>query len=262
MAALAGSLRGVASLSRAHLPQDGAVDTGTKAVAAAAAVIAFAFALATFERWLARRRPQELAWAGALLLFTFGALALWLGASLGWAPWSFRLFYLFGAIANVPVLALGSVYLVDRRAGHALAAVLAIAVGFAAGVLATTHVGPIATDTLPQGSDVLGVLPRVLAATASAGGALAVFAIALWSIVRRQRVVGKRSAQQRARRDGRLRGDAHRRRRRAVRGLPRRERAASCPYVWPSSHRNVRLRTLPPIPCGSSSRNRIFVGHL
>jgi hypothetical protein len=172
------------------MDDNAAVSTGTKAVAAAATDIAFAFALATFERWLARRRPQELAWAGALLLFTFGALALWLGASLGWAPWSFRLFYLFGAIANVPVLALGSVYLVDRRAGHVLAVILAVAVGFAGGVLATTHVGPIATDTLPQGSDVLGVLPRVLAATSSAGGALAVFGIALWSIVRRQRVVG------------------------------------------------------------------------
>jgi hypothetical protein len=169
---------------------NGGVDTGTKAVAAAAAVIAFAFALATFERWLARRRPQELAWAVALLLFTFGALSLWLGASLGWAPWSFRLFYLFGAIANVPVLALGSVYLVDRRAGHVLAGVLAVAIGFAGGVLATTHVGAITTDALPQGSDVLGVLPRVLAATSSAGGALTVFGIALWSIVRRQRVVG------------------------------------------------------------------------
>ncbi|MEA3056764.1 MAG: hypothetical protein QOD30_2196 [Actinomycetota bacterium] len=166
------------------------MDTGTKAVAAAAAVIAFAFALATFERWLARRRPQELAWAFALLLFTFGALALWIGASLGWAPWSFRLFYLFGAIANVPVLALGSVYLVDRRAGHVLAAVLAIAIGFAGGVLATTPVGHITAGTLPQGSDVLGVLPRVLAAASSAGGALAVFGIALWSIARRQRVVG------------------------------------------------------------------------
>jgi hypothetical protein len=166
------------------------VDTGTKAVAAAAAVIAFAFALATFERWVTRRRPQELAWAAALLLFTFGALALWLGASLGWAPWSFRLFYLFGAIANVPVLALGSVYLLDRRAGHVLAAVLAVAIGFAAGVMATTSVGTIASGTLPQGSDVLGVLPRVLAATSSAGGALAVFGIAVWSIARRQRVVG------------------------------------------------------------------------
>jgi hypothetical protein len=166
------------------------VDTGTKAVAAAAACIAFAFALATLERWVARRRPQELAWSVALLLFTAGALSLWLGASLGWEPWTFRLFYLFGAIANVPVLALGSVYLLDRRAGHVTAAVLAVAVGFAAGVMATTPVGTVDAATLPQGSDVLEALPRVLAAVSSAGGALAVFGIAVWSIARRQRVVG------------------------------------------------------------------------
>lgn len=166
------------------------MDTGTKAVAAAAAVIAFAFALATFERWVARRRPQELAWSAALALFTLGALALWLGASLGWAPWSFRLFYLFGAIANVPVLALGSVYLLSRRAGNVTAAALAVALGFAAGIMAVTPVGRISPDALPQGSDVLDVLPRVLAATCSAGGALAVFGIAVWSVVRRQRVLG------------------------------------------------------------------------
>ena len=166
------------------------MDTSTKAVAAAAAVIAFAFALATFERWLARRRPQELAWSAALVLFTLGALALWLGASLGWEPWSFRLFYLFGAIANVPVLALGSVYLVSRRAGNVTAAALAVALGFAGGIMAITPVGHIPPDALPQGSDVLEALPRVLAAVCSAGGALTVFGIALWSIVRRQRVLG------------------------------------------------------------------------
>jgi hypothetical protein len=166
------------------------MDAGTKAVAATAAVIAFAFALATFERWIARRRPQELAWSAALGLFTLGALSLWLGASLGWAPWSFRLFYLFGAIVNVPVLAVGSVYLLHRRAGHVTAAVLAVGLGFATGVMAITPVGHIVPAELPQGSDVLGALPRVLAAVCSAGGALTVFVIAVWSIVRRQRVLG------------------------------------------------------------------------
>jgi hypothetical protein len=169
----------------------GGVSTSTKAVAAAAALVALAFALSTFERWLARRRPQELAWSAALCLFTLGALSLWLGASLGWAPWSFRLFYLFGAIVNVPVLALGSVYLLaGRRTGHVVAAVLAVALGFAAGVMAITPVGHVAANELPQGSQVLPALPRVLAAIASAGGAITVFAIAVWSIVRRQRVAG------------------------------------------------------------------------
>ena len=164
------------------------MDTETKAVAAGAAVVAFAFALSTFERWLDRRRPQELAWCVALVLFTLGALSLWVGAALGWAPWSFRLFYLFGAIVNVPVLALGSVYLLDRRAGQVTAAILAVALGFAAGVMVVTPVGQVSPGELPQGSDVLDALPRVLAAVCSAGGAIVVFAIAVWSIARRQRV--------------------------------------------------------------------------
>ncbi len=167
-----------------------AVDTGTKAVAAAASVVAFAFALATFERWVTRRRPQELAWSAALLLFTLGALALWVGATLGWDQWSFRLFYLFGAIANVPVLALGSVYLQSRRIGHLVAGALAVGLGFAAGVMAITPVGAITATELPQGSDLLDALPRVLAAVCSAGGALTVFVVAVWSVVRRRRVVG------------------------------------------------------------------------
>lgn len=166
------------------------MDTGAKAVAAAATVVAFAFALATFERWVSGRRPQELAWAAALLLFTLGAASLWLGAALGWAPWSFRLFYLFGAIANVPVLALGSVYLVSRRAGNLVAGALAVGLGFAAGVMAITPVGAIVATELPQGSDVLVALPRILAAVCSAGGAVTVFAVAVWSIVRRRRVLG------------------------------------------------------------------------
>ena len=160
------------------------------AVAASATVVAFAFALSTLERWLRDRRPQELAWSAALALFTLGALSLWAGASLGWEAWSFRLFYLFGAIANVPVLALGSVYLLDRRAGHVTAAALAVALGFAAGVMAVTPVGPMSPTELPKGSEVLDALPRVLAAVASAGGAAAVLSIALWSAARRTRVVG------------------------------------------------------------------------
>jgi hypothetical protein len=166
------------------------VETGTIAVAAGASTVAMAFALATFERWIVGRRPQELAWSVALLLFTLGALSLWTGAALGWSPWSFRLFYLFGAIANVPVLALGSVYLLDRRAGHVTAAALALVLGFAAGVMATTRVGAIVATELPQGSDVLDALPRVLAAVASAGGAVAVFTIAVWSAIQRRRVIG------------------------------------------------------------------------
>src|SRR4029450_9982694 len=87
----------------------------TTALAATATLLAGAFAAATFERWLERRRRHELAWSVALTFFAAGALSLWAGAALGWDGPTFRLFYLFGAIVNVPTLALGTVYLLAGR---------------------------------------------------------------------------------------------------------------------------------------------------
>ena len=83
-----------------------------------------------------RRRRHELAWSIALALFTCGAISLWAGAAIGWDGLTFRLFYLFGAIVNVPFLALGTVYLLaGRRRGDHCAVGVALASAFAAGVL-------------------------------------------------------------------------------------------------------------------------------
>lgn len=153
------------------------------ALAATAGLVALAFALSTLERWLDRRRRHELAWTVALAMFTLGAGALWLGASAGWNGATFRIFYLFGAILNVPFLALGTVYLLSgRRTGDLWAAAIALGGAFAAGVLAVAPLhGPIPADRLPQGSEVFGPLPRVLAAVASGAGALVVLGGAAWS---------------------------------------------------------------------------------
>jgi hypothetical protein len=159
-------------------------------MAASAALIALAFALCTWERWLARRRRHELAWTVALLLFSLAAAALGAGVGVGWRSPVFRVFYFLGAIANVPFLAVGTVYLLGGpRRGDRWAAAVTIAVAFAAGVMA---VAPLAhpvpeNELIPQGSEVFGALPRVLAAVASAGGALVVFAGAAWSAVRFRR---------------------------------------------------------------------------
>ena len=153
------------------------------ALAAGATLVAVAFATSTFERWLDRHRPHELAWAIALSLFSAGAFCLWLGASSGWTLPVFRAFYLFGAVVNVPLLALGTVYLLGgRAAGNRAALVVGAFAAFAAGVILVAPALPI-TDAgaLPQGSDVFGALPRVLAAVASGGGALVVLAGAVWS---------------------------------------------------------------------------------
>ena len=107
------------------------------AAAVGAALVALAFAMSTFERWLARRRRHELAWSVSLLMFSLASGALAAGAAGGWNGVWFRLFYFFGAIANVPFLALGTIYLLGgTRAGDRAAAFTALATAFAGGVIA------------------------------------------------------------------------------------------------------------------------------
>jgi hypothetical protein len=159
------------------------------ALAAGACLVAVAFAMSTFERWLARGRRHELAWAVALTLFAGGAAFLWIGATTGWTVAVFRGFYLFGAVVNVPVLAVGTVYLLGgRRRGDRWGAAVVLFATFAAGVLLVAPARAIAdVHRLPQGSQVFGALPRVMAAVASGGGALVVGGGALWSAWRRRR---------------------------------------------------------------------------
>lgn len=163
------------------------------ALAAAATLVSLAFGLCTFERWLARERPHELAWSLALAAFALASAALWAGVSLGWSGLTFRLFYLFGAIVNVPVLALGTVYLLrGRRHGHQWALVVLVLSAFAAGVVAVApFTAPLPREELARGSEVFGPLPRVLAASASGIGAIVIVLGAVWSAlrVRRARLV-------------------------------------------------------------------------
>jgi hypothetical protein len=153
------------------------------ALAAAATLLALAFALCTLERWLDRRKPHEAAWTAALFLFAAASAALWAGAAFGWNGLWFRLFYLFGAIVNVPYLALGTVYLLaDRRVAQRVAIGVHAFAFFSAGVLAVAPLtGPIRGTTLPQGSDVFGVVPRSLAAAGSGIAAVVIVAGAVWS---------------------------------------------------------------------------------
>jgi hypothetical protein len=153
------------------------------AVATAAALVALAFALSTLERWQAGRRLHEAAWSAALLLFAVAAGALATGAQGGWSGVVFRVFYLTGAIVDVPVLALGTVYLLaGEPRGNRSALGAALFAAFATGVVVTApFTRPLPVDELVQGSRVFGPWPRILAAVGSAGGALVIFAGAAWS---------------------------------------------------------------------------------
>jgi hypothetical protein len=156
------------------------------ALAVAATLVAVGFALSTLDRWLRRRRPHDLAWSVSLAMFAVGAGALWWAQTAGWSLASFRLFYLAGAVLNVPWLALGTVYLLAGQAvGDRVRWWLLLFSGFSAGVVlfAPTRAG-VAGKDLPTGKDVFGLAPRVLAAAGSGVAAVVIIAGALWSIAR------------------------------------------------------------------------------
>jgi hypothetical protein len=157
--------------------------SSTVALAAGATLVAAAFTVAIADRWATRRRPHELAWTVSLALFTLASAALWIGVATGWTAGSFRAFYLFGAILNVPWLALGSVLLLNggKRAAGLLQG-FGLGSAFIAGLMIYAPLkAKVPSDDLPVGKDLFGVLPRVLAAAGSGVAATIIVVLALWS---------------------------------------------------------------------------------
>ena len=133
-----------------------------------AAVIAGAFAVQLTARFLGRRRPHEGAWAVALAMYAVASFAMFLGVIGGWSPAEYRLYWLLGAVLNVPYLFAGEVYLLARRriVGHA---VLTVTVALSAlAAVAVVHAPVSARElrqALPLGRKVFGSdgTPNVLA---------------------------------------------------------------------------------------------------
>ena len=168
---------------------------GVAALGAASTVVAVAFALCTFDSWVARRAPHELAWSQSLAMFAIASGAYWWGAAAGWTVGVFRVFYLFGAILNVPYLAAGTLYLLaPRRIAVRFHRWLHLTAMFCAGVMATTPAKPVPRVQLPVGKEIFGVLPRVMAAVGSGVGATILIVGAVMSAVRLVRARGMMSA--------------------------------------------------------------------
>jgi uncharacterized membrane protein YhaH (DUF805 family) len=142
-----------------------------------AAAASAAFAVAVLRQYAARRRPYQLAWGIALSMFTVASLALMAGVVAGWSPVSFKLYYLFGAVLNVPWLALGTVELLAgptaRRAYlAALTAFTLVSVVLVA--LARVTAADLAGRLLPEGKEFLPVAVRALAVVGNTVGTLVV----------------------------------------------------------------------------------------
>jgi hypothetical protein len=155
------------------------------ALAFVATAVSSLFAQAMLVRYTRDRRPQDGAWALALGMFALASVALATGTATGWDKGTFRIFYLFGAVLDVPWLALGTVYLlasppVARRTRQGLL----VFSGFAAGVLVSAPMDPVHGTAIPVGKDVFGALPRILAAVGSGIGATDIIGGAVYSAIR------------------------------------------------------------------------------
>lgn len=121
----------------------------------AAALISGVFAVLLFRR--SRRRLAQLAWGAALAQYAIASVAVAAGIGGGWDPTLYRLYWVFGALLNVPWLALGSIALLNKRALSAAALAL-VAVGTVWGFVAVwasdVRAEALQTEQIPKGSDV------------------------------------------------------------------------------------------------------------
>src|SRR3954468_18144317 len=86
-------------------------------------IIGAAFAIVILNHYFAaKRRPHELIWGIAFLLFATGAACqVFADVSGTWTPLLARVYYLTGAILNVGFLGLGTVYLLFSRRAASVA---------------------------------------------------------------------------------------------------------------------------------------------
>ena len=107
---------------------------------AAAALVSAIFAVQLFAQYARRKRLPELAWGIAMTMYAIASLAVAAGVSGGFDPTLYRLYWVFGALLNVPYLALGSVALLGRRP---------VTVVVLLGVLAATIIAFVAVGSSP-----------------------------------------------------------------------------------------------------------------
>ena len=161
-----------------------------------AAVVASLFAAELARSAVRRPRLHAQVWAMAMALYAVATWALVVGLAVGWSAAGFKVFYLLGAIANIPFLAAGSVALVAGDAwGRRFAEGVAVFVVLAAVVVAGAPLNsPVQGVSIPEGSELFDFVahlgpvplpgPRMFAVVAGAFGTLILVGSALLSAVR------------------------------------------------------------------------------
>lgn len=125
----------------------------------AAAVVASAFAASLGRRFAGSPRIHLAMWCGALVMYAAASLAVAMGAFAGWSRTLFEVYWILGAVLNVPLLAAGEVHLLRRGRALDLVVWVVLAFVFAYTVAVTRGADPISgslSERLPSGKDVFG----------------------------------------------------------------------------------------------------------
>jgi MFS family permease len=153
----------------------------------AATVISLVFGIHLLARSGRRKAWFEAVWGLAMLMFAIASGALVLGVWDGWSTAEFRVYWLFGAILNVPYLALGEVYLLVKRRWIAHLALFFV-LAATAWASAEVRTAPLNTEVLRTqefftGRDVIGsdASARSLALIYSYAGTAVLILGILWS---------------------------------------------------------------------------------
>jgi hypothetical protein len=125
----------------------------------AAALVALAFAVALGRRFVDRPRTYLLLWCAALAMYAAASVAVAIGVGSEWNRALFELYWILGAVLNVPLLAAGEVQLLTRNRSidAAVWIVLAFVAAYTIAVTrgAAMDLGALAQE-LPSGKDVFG----------------------------------------------------------------------------------------------------------
>jgi hypothetical protein len=124
-----------------------------------AALIALSFAGLLMRQWFARRRTYQAIWAVALLMYAVACFEVFLGGVGGWTSGEFRVYWLLGAVLNVPFLALGELELLVKHKGvrTAIYAITVFVTAYAIARVRTAGIHAAAlTQDLPSGKEVFG----------------------------------------------------------------------------------------------------------
>ena len=154
-----------------------------------ATVISAIFAATLWRQYRRKPRAYLLAWSIALAVYSVAALTEVIGAAGGWNPLLYRVYYYFGGITVVGVLAVGTIYLLAPRFGRAALGILVVLAGIGlAGIvgahlqpgLLETHQVPSA-DTIKLEQGAFNVLAILMAAVLNSVGSVVLIGGALWS---------------------------------------------------------------------------------